>query len=164
MKKLFHGIVCAALLVLLAALPVVAEDTIFTCNQANSFNLWQPGANGQGGSVTCTVEVSAAITTNDVIQMVKVPRTVTVTDVAMVSDDIDTGSGIVLDVGYGDNVDYFIDGSTIGQAGGFARSSAVTAFPLAFTAPDTIDVLVQVPASTGVAGTLALTVWYTRSP
>ena len=106
-----------------------------------------------------------ALEDTDVIQLVKVPSNVVVTDVIFYCDDLDSGgsAAIVIDIGYGDNVDYFIDGSTLCQAGGIGRTTATTALPLEFTAADTIDAVVVVSPTTGVAGTISMTVFYTSN-
>ena len=110
-----------------------------------------------GASVAVgTYELTAALVVDDVIEMVRVPAGCTVTDVTLITDDLDTGTALTLDVGYGGNDDYFIAASTVGQAGGLVRASAATAFPLAFTSEDTIDVHVDTaPGSIG-AGPIAV--------
>ena len=114
--------------------------------------------------------VSHSVTTaelqlNDVIQMVKVPKGATVLDVILVSTDIDTNGSpaVVLAVGDGDDNDYYVTGSTIGQAGGIVRSNALTAKPKTYTADDTIDVTVTTAAATAATGTISLTVLFTTN-
>lgn len=134
--------------------------------QAASYNLHQPLHNGEAAMATISFESAAVNNTSTAlgtIEMIKVPRNCVVTDVILATDDLDSGTTLTLDVGYGVNDDYFIAASTIGQAGGIARASAVTGLPLAFTAPDTIDVKVKALGTTA-AGTIWLTVFYTKSP
>jgi hypothetical protein len=50
--------------------------------------------------------------------MVQVFAGETVHDVKVKSSDLDGGAALVYDVGDGDDVDRYIDGSTVGQAGG----------------------------------------------
>jgi hypothetical protein len=50
--------------------------------------------------------------------MVQVFAGETVHDVKIKSSDLDGGAELIYDVGDGDDVDRYIDGSTIGQAGG----------------------------------------------
>ncbi|MNR50356.1 hypothetical protein D3C85_1698620 [compost metagenome] len=79
----------------------------------------------------------------------------------VVVSDLDTATGITLDVGYGTDPDYFIAASTVGQTGGVARASAVTALPLTLTTNDTIDVLVKAAPTTGTtAFTVTITVFF----
>jgi hypothetical protein len=118
---------------------------------------------GQPVVVTSTYTMTAAPAANDVFEMVRVPAGATIINVTLTSTDIDTGGSptIVLDVGDGGDTDRYIDGATIGQAGGITASLNVnTGFLNTFTAEDTIDVLVQAGPETGAAGTLKLAVTY----
>jgi hypothetical protein len=116
-----------------------------------------------------TYSLSAALALNDVIQMVKIPAGATVLDLTIACDDLDSNGTptIVLDVGDGDDTDRFIDGSTIGQAGGSAKLGAGVAtgnaaFNYTYTTADTIDVLVQAgPATGATSGQITMSVIYT---
>lgn len=130
-----------------------------------------PAKGGIGDlTVVATFEAATALVIDDVIQMVKIPAGATVTHVALATDDLDTGTTIVLDVGDGDNDDAYILGSTIGQAGGYAEwgTGIVGAFPCAmfktYTADDTIDVHVDTAPTGGGTGTIVLKVCYTFNP
>lgn len=75
---------------------------------------------------TVMIPNGTALAANDVLKMFKVGADVRILDVTLITDDLDTGAGITLDVGYtaavaSDVVDFFIDGSTIGQTGGVVR-------------------------------------------
>lgn len=100
----------------------------------------------------------------DIIQMVKVAKGTTVLEVILTAEDLDTGTTIELDVGDGGDVDRYIDGSTIGQAGGVARSGAGVAAAVAdgifytYTEDDTIDVKVVAAATGKTAGNITLVV------
>lgn len=137
-----------------------------TSDQVGSYSLFQPLT---GGAATVAVDFEAAAAQNTLlgalgtIEMVRVPPNCTVTDVILTTDDLDSGTTLTLDVGYGTNDDYFIAASTVGQAGGIVRASASTALPLAFTASDTIDVKVKALGTTTV-GTIWLTVMYIYTP
>lgn len=104
----------------------------------------------------------------DVIQMVKVPKGAVILSVDLACTDLDTGGPTgSMDVGDGDDVDRFIDGTTIMQAGGIARlGSGVVAADIdgalgyTYPADDTIDVLVVAAATTKAAGVLVLAVTY----
>lgn len=120
-----------------------------------------------GGKMACvafgTYEISASLVVNDVIQMVRLPKGAVITGVTLGTDDLDTGGSpaIVLDVGDGGDTDRYIDGATVGQAGGITSSMMMTGFGHALTAEDTIDVLVQVAPATGAtSGTVSLAVTY----
>jgi len=115
-------------------------------------------------SVTATYTLTAALAAADVIQMVKVPSGATVLNVILSCTDLDTNGSpaIVLDVGDGDDTDRFIDGATVGQAGGVATLNAHVGHGYAYTADDTIDVTVATGPGTGAtSGTVRLTVLYT---
>lgn len=128
----------------------------------------QPFTGGLAGNLKTVVksyEIAAALALNDVIEMVKVPNGATVVSVVLGTDDLDTGGSpaIVLDVGDGDNTDRFIDGATVGQAGGITDTSdmAMTGFGYTYAADDTIDVLVATAPATGAtSGTITLAVSY----
>jgi hypothetical protein len=118
--------------------------------------------------VFSTYTLAAALALNDVIQMVKVPAGATILEAILSTTDLDTGGSpaIVLDLGDGSDTDRFIDGATIGQAGGVARlGSGIATNTHAnynYAAEDTIDVLVQVgPATGATSGTIALALAYT---
>lgn len=117
-------------------------------------------------AVPATGDGSAA---GDFIEMVKIPKGATVLEVILASEDLDTNGTptITLDVGDGDDVDRYIDGSTIGQTGGVARlgsgvaAAAVDGCRYTYTADDTIDVKIVDVAATKAAGNIQLTVLYT---
>lgn len=114
-------------------------------------------------SVHGTYEITANTQTQlaDVFQMVKVPKGARIVNVILGTDDIDTGTALVLDVGDGTVTDRFIDGATIGQTGGVAYLNEVDGIGYVYTADDTIDVICQVAAQTPVtSGTINLTVVY----
>lgn len=128
---------------------------------------------GPGGGVVFvrefTYPVTGSLALNDVIQMIPVFKGERVVDLQLIAEDIDSATTLVLDVGDGDDTDRYIDGATIGQAGGVARygqgidtDAEVVALTKTYTVADTIDVLVQV-AATAVAGTITLRAFLVRS-
>lgn len=125
------------------------------------------GDGQQAKVMVCTYTIAAALVINDVIQSPPLPKGAVVYDVMLAVTDLDTNGApaITLDVGYGTDPDYFIAASTIGQTGGVARASAVTAAtPLTLTVNDTIDVLVKAAPATGAtSGTVTLVVNYVMS-
>lgn len=93
----------------------------------------------------------------DVIEMVPIFAGETVVSVEVLVTDLDTGSpAMVFDVGDGDLVDRYIDGSTAAQAGGLAKHTQ--GCPFSYSEADTIDFLVDVVAATSVIGTIVMTV------
>lgn len=103
-----------------------------------------------------TVTGGAALVLNDVIQMVKVPVGATIVEVILTSTDLDTSTGIKLDVGDGNDTDRFIKQSLVGQTGGVERMGFgvldATHLNYQYSVEDTIDVKVQT-AATGTAAT-----------
>lgn len=121
------------------------------------------GVGSQEVVVYATYALTAALALNDIIQMVPVPSGATITGVTIGATDLDTGGSpaIVLDVGDGSDTDRFIDGATVGQAGGSSSTLAVAGFGYTYTSDDTVDVLVQVAPATGAtSGTISLRVAY----
>lgn len=115
-----------------------------------------------------TYEASVALVINDIIQMVKVPKGATVTDLDLSVDDLDTGAALTLSVGDGTTADRFIKTSTIGQAGGTVSlgsgntgAAAADALAYQYTDDDTIDVKVIAAPAGGGTGTIRLAVGYT---
>lgn len=151
--------------------------TLYAQNQFNTDGTQRAGARWvQGETITVTGQfnLSAALALNDVIQMVPIPQGAFIQGITLSSTDTDTNGSpaIIYDVGDGSDTDRFIDGSTIGQAGGVVTnngtvvptaSSGVIATGLGYkyTVDDTIDVLVQVAPGTGAtSGSILLTVTY----
>ena len=114
---------------------------------------FKPFPSGALGVRYAKFEASTALALNDVIQIVDVFSGETVHDVIIKTDDLDTGTALVLDVGDGSDTDYYIDGSTVGRAGGTDEKDANVA-PKEYSADDTIDILVQVAPGGGGTGTI----------
>lgn len=128
----------------------------------------QPRATHMGiNSATATQTIATALTASDVIEMIKVPAGARVIDCILVAGDLDTGAtpAIVLEVGDGDDRDRWIDGSTVGQAGGVARNNVATGVDHTYATDDTVDVFVLTAPQTGATGVVVtLTVFYTLHP
>ena len=132
---------------------------IFKSGQVNSNQSFKPFPSGMVAVRYAKLDVTAACNTNDVYEMVQVFAGETVHDIKITSSDLDTGTELVLDVGDGTDTDRYIDGSTIGQAGGVDHEAADLA-PVVYAADDTIDILVQVdPAGDVATGTLEMWVY-----
>lgn len=114
-------------------------------------------------AVHADLTVTAAAT-NDVFEMVKIPKGAVIYDVILGAANVDTGTALVMTVGDGGDTDRFITLSTVGQAGGIARMNSYVGQGYTYTADDTIDILVTTGA-TGVetgSPTVSLTVFYGR--
>jgi hypothetical protein len=135
--------------------------TTFKTGAAELGRGFKPFPDGTVGVRKQTYSLTAALTVNDVIQMIPVYAGEMVVELRLICDDLDTGTALVLDVGDGDDVDRYIDGTTIGQTGGtVAMGSGITTAKTmghVYTADDTIDVLVAVAPGTGAtSGTITL--------
>jgi hypothetical protein len=112
------------------------------------------------GQKSATVSATYAFTTapaaNDVIQSPLIQAGSVVQDVMVVLSGFGTGSTV--EVGYGDDTDYFVT-STSGVAGGVLRANAATARPLVLTTNDTIDVKINGAGATA-AGTVDISVTF----
>ena len=136
----------------------------YATDYSTSNSAYTPGLNGELGVREVTFTVDTALAGDDVIQMIPVAAGERILDVILISEDLDTGGSpaIVLDVGDGDDADRFIDGATIGQAGGMARMNGATPIKT-YAADDTIDVTVATGPATGATGVdITLRVFLTR--
>lgn len=121
------------------------------CSVSGSFDI---AATGQGGGVAFII--------NDVVQMVKIPSGATVLDIILDCPDLDTSTGVRLSVGDGSSSARYIASNNVGVAGGIIRLSVTGSSQYAYTADDTIDILVAA-AATGTAattGVIYMTVFY----
>jgi len=131
----------------------------FTSDPVSGNQSFKPFPSGAIGVRYAKFNVTAAPNAADVYQMVDIFAGETLHDIKIKSSDLDTGSGLVLDVGDGSDSDRFIDGSTIGQAGGIDHEDANLA-PIAYSADDTIDITCQVaPAGDVATGTLEMWIY-----
>ena len=124
-----------------------------------------PTANRVGDTFTARGEFSlaAALVINDTIDLVTVPAGHFVTDAVLISDDLDTGTGITLDVGIkAGDTDQFFAASTVAQAGGVVRPTLATAFrDVATSANRVVQLLVKAGPTTGAtSGKITLLVSY----
>jgi len=125
----------------------------YKSDQVNGNQSFKPFPSGAVGVRYAKFEATTALALNDVIQIADVFSGETVHDIVIKTDDLDTGTALVLDVGDGSDADYYIDGSTVGQAGGTDEKDANVA-PKEYSADDTIDILVQVAPGGGGTGTI----------
>tara|TARA_R110002050_G_scaffold65353_4_gene141574 strand:- start:121 stop:531 length:411 start_codon:yes stop_codon:yes gene_type:complete len=131
----------------------------FTSPQVDGNQVFKPFPDGNLGVRYAKLTVTAALNAADVFQMVDVFAGETVHDVKIKVSDLDAGTALVLDVGDDGDVDRFIDGSTVGQAGGTDHEDANGA-PQVYTADNTVDILCTVAPGTDVAtGTLEMWVY-----
>lgn len=136
----------------------------FTANAAAAtVGAKHPVNAGQPITVYGEYTMLAAPANGDVFQMVRVPSGARIVNMSLTSTDIDTDGAptATLSVGDGSSTARFISASTIGQAGGIANGISVFGgFGYAYTAEDTIDVIIPTGPATGAIGTLKLAVTY----
>lgn len=131
----------------------------FTSDPVSGNQSFKPFPSGAIGVRYAKFNVTAAPNAADIYQMVDIFAGETLHDIKIKSSDLDTGSGLVLDVGDGSDSDRFIDGSTIGQAGGIDHEDANLA-PIVYSSDDTIDITCQVaPAGDVATGTLEMWIY-----
>lgn len=116
--------------------------------------------------------LAAAPAQGDIIELAQLPAGMRVIDMILDTDDLDSGTAILLDVGimsgnWGDNDNArtcgaeFISGSNVAQAGGAVRPTLKTAFRTAPAVNDrSIGVKINTAAGTFVAGTIGLTLLF----
>lgn len=129
-----------------------------------------------GGYVTAATVVAtttaAQTAVNQVLASVDIPGDATVLDVILTTTDLDTNGAPAITIDVGDSAgpsvpddNRFISASTIGQAGGTVRYGSTATNPVytySTTGDQTIEVTVATGAATGAAGTVTLTVIYSR--
>tara|TARA_B100001250_G_C19717966_1_gene752446 strand:+ start:403 stop:813 length:411 start_codon:yes stop_codon:yes gene_type:complete len=131
----------------------------FTSDSVSGNSAFKPFPGGTIGVRYAKYTVAAAPNTNDVYQMVDVFAGETVHDVKIKSSDLDTGTDLVYGVGDGSDTDRYMAASTAGQ-GGTADEMDADVAPVAYTADDTIDIIVEVdPAGDVATGTLEMWVY-----
>lgn len=104
-----------------------------------------------------TIPNGTGIATNDVLNFCKIGENVRVESFVLEVPDLDTSTGIVLDLGNTADPNCFLSGSTLGQAGGetMVRSSDATAADHFAVTPYVVQSTVQsifATATTGATG------------
>lgn len=116
--------------------------------------------------------ITAAFVINDVVQFLKIASNPAITlngpvihDVILDVPDLDTSTGIVLDVGDSTTSGRYISGSTIGQTGGIARMAVAGSLGYApfsgsyssYTTVSYAEYTIQLKVTTAATGTAATT-------
>lgn len=125
---------------------------------------------GHGGYVQARrvqFVTTAALAATDVIKMVPVQPGERAIGGWIICPELDTNASptMTIDVGDGDDVDRFVDGSAVPGTGGIiawgagvaATPAAATAFDKVYTAADTIDITVSAAVATAAAAGLTIT-------
>lgn len=97
---------------------------------------------GQAITVVAEYDAATALIINDTIELLTKPAQHRMVDVTLITEDLDTGTAIVLDVGYkGGDLDAFIAASTVGQAGGIQAMNSSAGVLLAASVGEAEQVL-----------------------
>lgn len=123
--------------------------------------LYGPGHVGQVISDFAEYEAQTGdLDASDTFTMLRLPADCRLLGMELWTDALDSGSGIVLDVGDSDDDDRFIAASTVGQAGGVERMNAIGGFGHKVTADTDIVILVDTGPGGAQAGTIKLGITY----
>lgn len=118
--------------------------------------VYRPTSVGDALEITSSITIPSGtgIGTGDILNFARIGENVRVQDFVLESDDLDTATGIVLDLGNTIDPNCFLSGSTIGQAGGekIARSSDATAGNQFAVTPYAVQATVQSVFATATTG------------
>jgi len=124
--------------------------------------MFKPFPDGTAGYRKQTFRITTALVLNDIVEMVPVYAGETVLDVKLITDDLDAGTAIALDVGDGVVRDRYIRQNTVARTGGTALmgSGITTQKDMGYVYPedDTIDIRVQAAGSAVVDADITLMV------
>jgi hypothetical protein len=108
-----------------------------------------------------TVTISAAPVINDVLNFGYLPPNAVVVAALLRASDMDTSTGILIDVGDAGSATRYFSAATVGQTGTASASMAVTGIMYKTTAKTLIKGLINTaPSGTGAAGTVELAIGY----
>lgn len=118
------------------------------------------------GPQLCALDATHEVTTTelqlaDKIIFGKVPKGAIYVDAILACDDLDSSTGLSLELGDDDDVDGLVDGTALGQAAAITRGNgAYITNRRQVTAEKNIIVNVTAAATTPVAGTIRAIVYY----
>lgn len=108
------------------------------------------------------VTISTAPLINDVLQFCTLPKNSRVQHMTLKASDMDTSTGILIDVGDAGSATRYFSSSTVGQAATSSEAVATTGLLYLNTAKTAIVGLIHTaPSGTGSTGTVELAVWFT---
>ncbi|MBP9755950.1 MAG: hypothetical protein KBD40_13215 [Phenylobacterium sp.] len=121
------------------------------------------GLSGNTKSARFTVTCTASPATTDTINFGYLPAGARVVMAVLESTDMDTDASptLTLNVGDAGSANRLFAASTVGQAGTLSQALAVAGNDYLYTAKTLITGVAAANATTGAAGTLYLTVFYT---
>lgn len=119
------------------------------------------------GRLNTVALATGDLTLNNVIPLVWLPRGAVVHDAVLITTDMDSSTGLVMSVGVVGDTERYIRRLS-GQTAGAARiandataAATVIAAAAALTADTRVDLLIQAAATTAVAGTVKIAIFYT---
>ena len=126
----------------------------FNANQA--VRTEDAGGHGVAGNVKVAsgeYSLSAALTLNQVIPMLAIPRGARIVGAGIAADDLDTNGAPTLVLGLGDSGDddRLIAGSTVGQTSGVDDAIETTGILYKYDASTVISITVKTAPATGAA-------------
>lgn len=126
---------------------------------------------GTGGTRACvTATAIVAMTTamldnaNDDVGLFYVPAGTVVTGITVSATDMDSATGLLIDIGDSADEDRLVAASTVGQAGTLSTALARTGHLYKYTAQTQIRAYINTAATTPVAGTLQVSLRYFVDP
>lgn len=118
-----------------------------------------PQAAGAVVKIRAIVAVPSTFTTTDTARMMNLPAGFRITGATIKADDLDSSTGITLNVGDSGSAARLFSASTVGQAATVGQASAATGVNYLTTAVTRIDIVPQAGASgTPAAGNIELNV------
>lgn len=134
--------------------------TTFKTDQVVNRQSFTPPGGGVVGVREAVYDFTAAFVVNDIMQMI--PMEIgerVIGGKLIVETDLDTATGITIDVGDSVVADRYVQASTIGQTGGVvafgnvATAALAAALNYVYTAPDAIAVKIKTAATSGAPTT-----------
>jgi len=135
--------------------------TIYTTDIVNTYNFPTPPGGGVVAVREAIYDFTAAFVTGDIIQMIPVNKGERVLSFQLFFETaLDSGSGLLVDVGDTVQTARYVSASTMGRLGGVeaSRTGITTAakaalFNYVYPAKSTVDVLINTQAATGAPTT-----------
>lgn len=121
-----------------------------------------PG-NGLGGNfkvATGEVAVDTSLDTSDTIEFFKMPAGATILYALLEADDLDSATGITINVGDSGSATRIFSASTVGQAGTASAASAATGLFYTYSAETLVTGALQANATGAQAGSIRLAIGY----
>ncbi len=125
-----------------------------------------PGWAREMVTATAIVAITTAMldNANDDVGLFYVPAGAVITAITASATDMDSATGLLIDIGDSSDEDRLLAASTIGQAGTLSTALARTGHLYKYTSQTQIRAYINTAATTPVAGTLQVNVSYFVDP